>query len=243
MGAGPAVTGGAPVAGTMVGAGGSRLRTLAWIPPGDARGRVLLVHGFTEHAGRYDHVARYFASRDLAVLAYDQRGHGESEGRRGRLPSFELLLEDLHRARDEALAGLPGDGPPVLYGHSLGGLVVLRYLQNDPPTTPAAVLSAPWLGMAAEIPWWKRLAANLLLRWAPDATFASREVTARGLTRDEALQDAYVRDPLVHHRISARLFDEVETAQRRALEEGVDPAVPVLVLVPGDDPIVDSALT
>lgn len=227
----------------MIGAEGSRLRTLTWTPSGETVGRVLLVHGFTEHAGRYDHVARYLAARGLAVLAFDLRGHGESEGPRGRLRSFDLLVEDVGLARDVAVRRLPGEGPPLLYGHSLGGLTVLRYLQTRRPSTPGAVLSAPWLRTAVEIPGWMRLAVRVLLRWAPDLTLTNREVDAHRLTRDPAMQEAFVSDPLVHHRISPRLFHEVEEAQGRALEGGVDPAIPVLVLLPGDDRLADPEAT
>lgn len=232
-----------PTAGSMVGAGGSRLRTLSWTPGAEVVGRALLVHGLTEHAGRYGHVARALTNRGIAVLAFDLRGHGESEGPRGRLRSFDLLVEDVHRAREVATARLPGEGPPVLYGHSLGGLILLRYLQTYRPSTPGAVLSAPWLGTAVAIPWWKRKAVDLLLRWAPDMALSSGEVEATLLTRDPAMQRAYAEDPLVHHRLSPRFFREVESAQSRALEQGIDASIPTLVIVPCDDGLVDAERT
>lgn len=230
-------------AGTMVGADGSRLRTLGWSPESDTVGRVLLIHGLSEHAGRYDHVARHLTARGLAVFAFDLRGHGESEGRRGQLRAFDLLVDDVHLAREAAERGLSGQGAPVLFGHSLGGLVLLRYLQMYRPATPGAVLSAPWLGTAVEIPWWKRRLADLLLRWAPDLTLSNPDVDAGRLTRDPVMQEAWEQDALVHHRISARLFHEVEGAQARALEQGVDPSIPTLVLVPTDDRLADADRT
>lgn len=234
---------GAPVAGTMVGAAGGQLRTLVWAPAGEPSGRVLIVHGLGEHGGRYRHVARTLTERGFGVLAFDLRGHGESEGRRGVLGSFDELLEDLHLAREVAERRLPGEAPPFLYGHSLGGLIVLRYLQTYRPRTPGAVLSAPWLGTAVVIPWWKKVAARLLLRIAPDTPLSSDEIDATVLTRDPAMQEAWARDPLVHHRLSPRSFQEVQDAQARALEQGIDPAVPTLVLVPTADGLADHRLT
>lgn len=234
---------GPPAAGTIVGAAGSHLRTLTWPSSGKPRARLVLVHGLSEHVGRYSHVARHLADRGIWVFGFDLRGHGGSEGRRGYLRSFDLLVEDLHRAVEAAEAGLPVGGPLLLYGHSLGGLVVLRFLQNRHLTVEGAALSAPWLGMATPLPGWMRLCATLLLRIAPDAPLTNPRLRPDILTSDPAMQDAFLRDPLVHHRMSARFLSEVERAQELALEQDVDPDVPLLVLAPTEDRLVDTALT
>ncbi len=230
-----------PVVSTLVGAGGAHLRALLWEEPG-SEARVVVVHGLGDHAGRYDLLAGAMMSRGFSVLAYDQRGHGASEGRRGHVEDFALFLEDLHLARAEAELRLPGLGPPFLVGHSMGGLVLLRYLQTYRPSTPGAVLSAPWLATAHAVPAWKRLLGRLLLRVAPDVA-VREELPPEDLTRDEARRSAYERDPLVHHLITPRLWDQVRTAQSRALEQGVEPTIPTLVLVPGDDRVADSGRT
>jgi alpha-beta hydrolase superfamily lysophospholipase len=227
----------------MVGVGGEHLRTLIWEPGGDLSGKVVIVHGLGEHAGRYVHVARHLAGRGFGVLGFDLRGHGESEGRRGVLGSFDELMEDLHLARDVAERRLSGETPPFLYGHSLGALVVIRYLQTYRSRTPGAVLSAPWLRTAVDIPWWKRAAARLLLPVAPDTPLSSSELDPTLLSGDPAVQEAWLRDPLVHHRLSPGSFHEILGAQARALEQGIDPAVPTLVLVPTEDGLTDGRVS
>lgn len=235
MSPGPSVTD------TVMGSGGIQLRSLRW-EAREPRARVLIVHGLGEHAGRYAHVGRALAERGLSVLAYDQRGHGESGGRRGHLSSFEVLVEDLHQVRSAAERGGSPEEPLFLYGHSMGGLVLIRYLQSYRPGTPGVVLSAPWLETAVEIPWWKRAAVDLLRRLAPDLALKT-EVEPELLTRDPAMQRAYEEDPLVHHRISTALFDHVREAQGRALAEGLPASTATLVLAPGADEVTDVKVT
>lgn len=230
-----------PVVDTMIGARGARLRTLRWEVP-EPVGRVLVVHGLGEHAGRYGELAAALGVRGYAVMAYDQRGHGGSEGRRGHVAAFELFVEDVHLARAEAELRLPGPGAPFLLGHSMGGLVLLRYLQTYRPSTPGAVLVAPWLRTARAVPRWKLALAHVLRRVAPDLALPEA-VPAEDLTRDPAEARAWEDDPLVHHRVTAGLWDAVLRAQERALEQGVEPSLPTLVLVPGDDPVVDAERT
>lgn len=232
-------------ASTLTGARGVVLRSIRWSPSGPdgaVRGRVVLVHGLGEHVGRYRELGAHLASMELAVFGYDQRGHGESKGRRGVLPAFELLLEDLDHVVGRVEREVPGTGPPFLVGHSLGGLVVLRYLQSRRPGLPGAVLVAPWLATALPIPRWKRLARSWLMRLAPDFALPN-PMDPDHLTRDPEMQRAFAEDPLVHSRISARLFAEVEAAQTAALEAGPAPEIPLLVLVPGDDPVVEASTT
>jgi alpha-beta hydrolase superfamily lysophospholipase len=202
---------------------------------------MVVVHGLGEHAGRYSILAGALASRGYAVLGYDQRGHGESQGARGDVGSFAHFLDDLARVIALAEEELPGPGRPFVYGHSMGALVVLRHLQTLPATVAGAVLSAPWLGTAAPIPRWKLGAAFLLRRLAPWLPIPT-SVAVEELTSDEELQRAYLSDRLIGHAISVRLYDAVRDAQARALTHG-PVSTPTLVLVPLEDRITDVTLT
>ena len=102
-------------------------------PSGDARGTIVVVHGLGEHIGRYAHVAARLNAGGWSVVGYDQRGHGASPGERGRIGSGEDLLADLAAVIDAVRS--EHAGPLVLLGHSLGGLVVGRFV--------AAGLEAP----------------------------------------------------------------------------------------------------
>jgi len=230
-----------PVAGWLSVAGGTRLRSFHWEAP-DSRGAVVVVHGFGDHAGRYKDLVRVLGSRGYSVFAYDLRGHGESEGRRGDVDRFDVHLEDLDVAWAEAGRVLPGT-TRLLYGHSMGGLLGIRWLQTRPFRFPGVVLSAPWLATAMDVPRWKLLVASVLLRVAPGLTISSGAPRPEFLTRDLLRAAEFRADPLVHHRISPRFHFDVRRAQVAALQEKLPRELPVLVVVPGDDRLVASETT
>jgi alpha-beta hydrolase superfamily lysophospholipase len=217
-----------------------RLRRYHW-PVEGARGVVLLVHGFGDHAGRYPDLVRILGERGYAVTAYDQRGHGASEGRRGHAARFELFLTDLDVVWADAASGL--DAPLFLYGHSFGALVAMRWLQTRPTRPAGVVLSAPWLATAIGVPRWKLWAAAVLLRIAPSLTIPSGSNVPEYLTRDPERIAAYWVDPLRHHVISARFHAGLSSAQEAVSAEPLPAGVPTLLLVPGADLLVDAAAT
>lgn len=225
-----------PITGWITGRDGIQLRWLRWdaaVP----RGSILVVHGFGDHAARYRDVTRVLGARGLTVAGYDQRGHGGSPGRRGDVPALEWFLADLDAAWAFARRTLPG--PHCVYGHSLGGLVVMRWLQTRPDRPRAVVLSAPWLALKMAVPRWKLLAARVLLRVAPGLPIASGSDRPDFLTRDPERAAEYRADPLVHHRISARLHTSVLAAQASAIEAPW-PDLPTLLVVPGDDRLIEA---
>lgn len=230
-----------PEAGTTRGAGGARLRTLRWPVP-RCRGRVQVVHGLSEHIGRYDLLAEALNDADLSVFGHDHRGHGASDGRRGVIGRFEDLLEDVAHVAGLADELAPGPGAPALIAHSLGGLVGIRYLQVYRPRLQAAVISAPWLATSAELGWKERIAMSVLRRLAPDWP-VSRPFRPELLTRDPERARQFVEDPLVGSTLAVSFFDQVTEAQQRALGEGLPTDLPVLVLLPGDDQLTDVEVT
>ena len=99
---------------------GGPLATKTWTPEGTPTAAVLVVHGFAEHVGRYEHVAAKLTEAGYLVHAYDLRGHGRSSGTRGHMESLDGLLADLGVAHGDLAAAHP-DLPIVLLGHSIGG--------------------------------------------------------------------------------------------------------------------------
>lgn len=240
---GPAPDGAAPVSvghGFLEGVGGVRLFYRTWDVP-EPRGRVILVHGLGDHSGRYRHVAGRLTEAGYSACAPDLRGHGQSRGRRGHARAFDRLLRDVDRLRRRTAEGGAGAPPLFLLGQSLGGLVVLRYLQAFGPSSVAgAVCGAPFVRLAAPVPGWKLRLGELADRFAPGLTL-DNELDPELLLRDPDERQAYRTDPLVHRRISARLWGEMLRASD-ALEERLDRlGHPVLFQLPGADRIVDTA--
>jgi alpha-beta hydrolase superfamily lysophospholipase len=212
------------------------LHAHAW--PADAPEALLvLCHGMGEHLGRYAQLAGELAAQRVTTFAFDQRGHGRSGGGRGHVDRFALLLDDLDRAVAEGRARFPGL-PLFVMGHSFGGLVALRWLQTRASAVPlrGAILSSPLLGVALQPPAWKVALSGALSRWAPALPFAN-EIDPAELSRDDAYVKAYRDDPLVHNRITPRMYTEMMAAADAAAREPL-PSVPLLFLVPGQDRIV-----
>lgn len=152
---------------------------------------VLLVHGIGEHCGRYEHVGAHLAGHGIDVLAFDNRGFGQSGGRRAFVKSFDEFVNDiadLLKLRREL--GVP----VILMGHSLGGLMATTYLVSNNEQPDFAVLSAP--ALAAIVPRWQRILAPILGKIAPKV-FIKAKIDGELLSRDTAVQEKYVSDPLV----------------------------------------------
>lgn len=219
---------------------GVRLFYRRWSLP-RPRAALLVVHGMGEHSGRYEAFAEAMLSEEISVFAYDQRGHGESGGRRGDVDAFGAFLGDLDRVRREVRELLPVRAPHFVLGHSLGGLVVLRYLQEYESSFRGGVVVSPWLASAKRPPGWLRLVAAVLQRVAPGLRLP-RGADPDLLSRDREIVRRWEEDPLVHRVITPRLFTEAREAQRRALDRPDRIRLPLLFLLAGADRIADAGV-
>lgn len=198
------------------------------------RAALLIVHGFAEHSGRYEHVGSQLAAAGLAVHAYDQLGHGRSSGRRGHVRRFDDYLDDAERMIALVRAEHPGL-PLFLLGHSMGGLVTAALARERRPEVRGIALSGAALCLARPlpIPLWALRALRLLApRHSRDA-----EIDPNALSTDPEVGRAYLADPLVFRQMTISLSLEFVTAARRTAPGGADVAVPLLALHGGDDPI------
>jgi alpha-beta hydrolase superfamily lysophospholipase len=152
---------------------------------------MLIVHGIGEHSGRYEHVGSYLAARGIDVLAFDNRGFGQSGGKRGHVGRFDEFLDDVEDLLAERRRL---SVPVVLFGHSLGGLIAATYLVGGRPRPDLAVLSSP--ALQAVVPSWQRATTPVLGRLAPRLFVPSR-IDGTLLSRDPAVGERYRRDPLV----------------------------------------------
>ncbi len=228
-----------PAVGYLEGTGGVRVFYRAWEVE-EPNGSVLFVHGLGEHGGRYDRLARVAASLGLDLFAVDLRGHGRSQGRRGDVPDFSCFLRDLDRLRRRAGREAAGR-PTFLVGHSLGGLVVGRYAEAFAPDgLRGAVFVAPFVETEMSIPGWKRSLGAAADRVVPALTM-DNGLNVEELFSRESDQREYSEDPLVHRRISARLWAEMQRASRRLLADAHRLRVPVLLQLAGSDTVVSNA--
>lgn len=200
-----------------------------WQPAGEAVGVVCLVHGIGEHSGRYPHVAAALTDAGYAVLAADTRGHGQSGGPRGHFPTYDAVMDDIALLLGQGAGRYPGK-PCFLYGHSLGGNLVLTYLLRRRPELPGAIATSPLILPTFDPPAWKIAAAQVFYRLRPGMIF-SNEIDTSGLSHDPAVGEVYLADPLNHNKVSARLGVEMLEAGRQILAQAERfPPMPLLLV-------------
>jgi alpha-beta hydrolase superfamily lysophospholipase len=216
---------------------GLKLHTRHWPATAAERGQILIVHGLGEHIARYEHLAAALAAQGWDVHGWDQRGHGRSEGKRGDIPDPDALLRDTARVIDAVRR--PG-ARFALLGHSMGGLVAARFAAEALGPRPAAwsrpldglVLSSPALD--AGLSGAQRLALALAENLAPGLAVGNG-LKPEWICRDAAVVQAYVADPLVHDRITARLTRFIVDGGERVIADAPRWAVPTLLMWAGTD--------
>jgi acylglycerol lipase len=210
------------------------LHTRRWEPEvGSPRAVVCLVHGLGEHSGRYERLAGRFVAAGFAVSALDLRGHGESPGHKGDT-RFAPAIEDIGALLADSAERWPG-APVFLYGHSLGALLAVVYVMEDPARPLAgAVVSAIGLHSALREQRGKVRAARVLGRWTPRVRVKSG-IDPAVLSRDEAVVEAYRRDPLVHGFASMGFGLDALEASDAILAGKPNPDVPLLIIHGADD--------
>jgi len=196
--------------------------------PDSAKAVIALVHGHGEHIGRYEHVAEAMNAAGYAMTGFDLRGHGRSTGKRGHAPSYDALLDDVMRFLRQTAARFP-DMPIFLYGHSLGGNLVINTALRRKPAVKGVIATGPWLRLAFEPPAAKISLAKTMQSILPGLLQSSGLETA-ALSHDEAVVRAYENDPLVHDKISARLFVVMYDAGLWALEHASELTLPMLLM-------------
>jgi alpha-beta hydrolase superfamily lysophospholipase len=199
-----------------------------WSPSGDPKALILLIHGLSDHAGRYGHVGAFFASSGYAVIVIDLRGHGRSFGKRGDFPSYNQVMDDIALFLDEARKRHPAI-PLILYGHSMGGNLVLNHLIRNKPEVAGAVVTSPWLRLTFKPPVYKFILAKMMNRIFPSFSQADGVIPAF-LSHDEATARNYIADPLVHSRISVRTFLGISSAGEYALKHADKITCPLLLM-------------
>ncbi len=205
-----------------------------------ARGGILLMHGLGEHCGRHAHVAQFFNDCGYAVRTYDHRGHGRSGGARGDVPDDEALIRDAKVVlddfvRQERAAG--ADSAPLLFGHSMGGLFAARFAASGLAPLRGLILSSPALALPLSAI--QKTLLKILGAAAPGLAVPNGLKT-RYLSHDPAVAATYSSDPLVHGKISARLLRSMLAAIDFAQARAAALAIPTLMVVAGDDRLVDA---
>jgi len=213
-------------------ADGTQLFMQSWLPPDRTPEVVVgLLHGWSDHSGRYSNVVERLLPEGFGVYGIDLRGHGKSDGQRGHVNRWDEYREDAH-AFVTLLERRYPQTPVFLIGHSMGGLVLLEYAVHHPGRALAGmVVSSPLLSTPNVSPA-LRTVGQVLSRVMPRFSI-NPGTDDNTLSRDPKTTNEYAADPLVHQRVSARASTEMSQAQAFTLHN-LDAARYPLLLIYGD---------
>jgi len=217
---------------------GLEMYAQSWEPDDEPKAVVSLVHGLGEHIGRYTHVAAALNKAGYALAGYDLRGHGKSGGPRGYTPSYDALMDDTAQFIDLVAGRYPGL-PRFLYGHSMGGNLVINFALSRDAELVGVIATGPWLKLKFQPPPSKVLLGKMIGKLVPTFSQANGLET-EALSRDPEVVHAYVNDPLVHDKISARLFVDMVEKGLWALGHAAENLLPLLLMHGGADRIISS---
>ena len=206
------------------------------LPRADVRGSVVIMHGLGEHGGRYQHVARFFNDCGLSVRCYDHRGHGKSGGGRGDVIRGDPMVQDGEIVLDDFAAHF--DDPPYLLGHSMGGLFAARFALARRSSLRGLMLSSP--ALAVRLSPVERVFLRIMESLAPFFGVPNG-LKPTYLSHDPKVVSDYRNDPLVHNKISARLLRSMLDSIDYCTSHANSLSVATLMLVAGDDHLVDAS--
>ena len=217
---------------------GSNIYYQGWQPEGESKAVLLIVHGMTEHSGRYMNLVNHFVPMGYAIYGIDHIGHGKSDGKRGYIVEFEDFTETL-----DIFVDMIHDWHPkksiTLIGHSLGGTISTSYLIDHQDKCVGAVLSGPLVTFGKNVSPAKMLIGKLFSIIMPKMGMGS--VKADDVSRDPKVVKEYISDPLVDtsSKITAKLAAETLRMMEHNLRYAFKIKVPILIMQGGADKLVD----
>lgn len=214
-------------------AAGAKIYWQKWLPDGDAKALILLVHGYAEHSGRYQYFAEHCLGKGYAVYALDHWGHGKSDGAPGFVPDFSVFHDGVDQLLARAKQDFP-ELPVVLVGHSMGGLISATYLLTNQARFAACVLSGPAIKAAEEPSAFLKAISGFLSRFFPKVGVL--ELDPNGISRDPKVVADYLADPLVYNgKMGARLASEMLGKMTEIQQHAGQISLPLLMLHGGKD--------
>jgi alpha-beta hydrolase superfamily lysophospholipase len=189
---------------------------------------LAFLHGFGEHGGRYELWGGRFAQKGFAFAAMDLRGHGRSEGKRGHAASFRKLVKDTAVFHNNIRHLFPNI-PVILYGHSLGGTIVVHYLISGVVRCEGAIIASPWFSLLKPPSLFSQIPAFVLKYLLPRVRMKFA-LDPEGLSRDPGIAVQLIKDPLILNRISVGLYGEILQAGLKASRSIYKINIPMLVM-------------
>lgn len=220
---------------------GVKINLAVWTPENtqtsEVKGAVQFIHGFGEHSGRYYELAERFTKKGFAFIFHDQRGHGETQGKRGVASSYGKFLDDAAAVRCLIKERFPSL-PIALYGHSMGGNIALNLLLSDAYKNYAcAVIGCPWLRLNKPFPSAVVTFAKLAGKISPNITVRNK-LDLNVLSHDGEIVETARGDMEYHNHLSLKIFTEITERGEYAIKNADKLTLPTLMLCAGQDMLV-----
>ncbi|HCY85032.1 MAG TPA: alpha/beta hydrolase [Desulfobacteraceae bacterium] len=223
--------------GFLNGPDNTKLYYQCWLPQGESRAALVVVHGIAEHCGRYMNLVNALVPKGFSVYGIDHYGHGKSGGKRLFVPDFSVFTRGVDLLVDRVREWEPGKQVYVV-GHSMGGLITAAWLLDHQKKTDGAILSGPAVKVPDHVSRVTLAVSGLLSTLCPGLGIL--RLDSNTISRDPAVVTAYVNDPLVSTgKVTARLASQMLGACRRVTDHARDIRLPLLILQGGADALVD----
>lgn len=207
---------------------GTNIYSVIWQPVVPPKAVIAFVHGHGTHSRRYDEWLNEFVSDGFAAITFDLRGHGRSGGKQGTIHRYNEYLEDtavMMRKAGELFPKIP----VILYGHSMGATIVLSYLGWANELPKMAILASAWLELVQPPGNFKSLAIWLADSLLPQVTIKTG-LKSKDFAPPPSNEPPKPKDPLMHRRISARCFREVQRAGSKIEANSLPSTIPLLFM-------------
>jgi acylglycerol lipase len=206
-----------PISSYIKSLNGYQLHRVCWQTNQPPRAQVVLVHGFGEHVLRYSPYFSAFTKAGIRCSGADLYGHGKSDGKRGDLKQYQQFLVDTDQWLKLAYDEYPNI-PVFLYGHSMGGNIVLRYLEYyNPEFVAGAIIGSPWLKLTKDPNVITQALVSFFAGILPHFAIPSG-LDTKYLSRIQGQVNMYNTDPLVHGKISFKLLNQIMQNGKLAIE-------------------------
>ncbi len=219
---------------------GAELFYRAWLPDKPTTRALLLFHRGHEHSGRWQETVAALGLDDVAVFAWDQRGHGRSSGARGSAPNLATLIGDADEwARHLSARHRIDLHDTTVLAHSLGAVIATAWIHDYAPPIRGLILATPAFRVKLYVPLavpFLRLRQNLL-----GPGYIKSYIKAGMLTHDTAEVKRYNADPLIFRQIAVNLLLDLLDTSTRLLDDAGAITAPLLVLAAGSDWVVKTS--
>lgn len=200
----------------------------SWQPETNAKGLVFIIHGLSDHGGRFVFVAESLVKEGYVCVVPDLRGNGNSGGKRGHFSSMEQIIDDLDFLVEKCRERFKGL-PLIIYGQSMGGNLALHYGVLRQKEITCIISSSPWIKLTTPPSPLVTIIGKGIGKLFPSFTIPNG-INPFNLCQDKVICQLYADDPLIHGKITLNTFNTIQASGEWVLNHAEDIKIPILLM-------------